>query len=206
MRQPAEFARLSGRRHAPVDQLLIALAAEFGPVDRQFAQERLDDLGRRLFGMAALDAEPAARRLIAVLAGEAGLVPGPAEPAAFLLDRVLASGRGHPALLAAVYLEAARRAGTGLVLVSGGDDWYVGFEQPDDLVLVASVPFATPARVTGPLRRCCGHELAHSVLGELAPCYDALGHKGQAAHARRLRRLLPIGDRLGPELAEEEGG
>ncbi len=197
MESPTEFARLSTRAHAPADRLLLALAAEFGPVGYAAAMERLDDLGRALFGIASLPAEAAARRLVAVLTGEAGLAPGADGPGALMLDRVLATGFGHPALLAATYLEVARRAGTELVLVAGGDAWYAGFDEPDELLLVSSVPLSgRPGPPLG-LRRCCAHELAHFVLGELATRYQALGHKGQAAHARRLRALLPL---RGPQL------
>ena len=64
-RLPA-FATLARRGEPPFDELLLALASEFRWVDRPRALERLDELGRQLFGLAALDPERRAERLAAV--------------------------------------------------------------------------------------------------------------------------------------------
>jgi hypothetical protein len=61
-----------------------------------------------------------------------------------MLDRVLRDRRGHPTLLAAVYHEVARRAGVRLSLFTGGRDWFVGFEEAGELLLVAPSPFVNP--------------------------------------------------------------
>ena len=106
-----------------------------------------------------------------------------------MLDRVLESGRGRPELLAAVYLEVARRAGVSLSLLSSGLNWFVGFEDAEELVLVAPASFDRPVERMD-MRRRCAHELADVVkLGEL---FRAQGRRDEAARALALRKALPV--------------
>ena len=65
-RLPA-FATMARRGEPPFDELLLALASEFRWVDRPRALERLDELGRQLFGLAVLDPGRRAERLATVL-------------------------------------------------------------------------------------------------------------------------------------------
>jgi hypothetical protein len=106
-----------------------------------------------------------------------------------MLDRVLASGRGRPELLAAVYLEVARRAGVSLSLMSSGLNWFLGFEDVDELVLVAPASFDRPLERID-LQRRCPHGLADAVLAALAELFGARGNRPDAAHALTLRRAL----------------
>ena len=112
------FARWCARGRPPVDRLLLALAGQFHQVDEARALDRLDDLARPAFGIATLPLEDGARRLIEAIGQEGGMLSGaPGDPDGLMLDRVLESGRGRPELLAAVYLEVARRAGMSLAVV-----------------------------------------------------------------------------------------
>jgi regulator of sirC expression with transglutaminase-like and TPR domain len=79
-------------------------------VNRAAVSAALDDHARALFGIATLPPVQRARRLGEVLDRELGLRPveGPLEPGAFLLEHVLSSRRGHPALLAVVAHELAQ--------------------------------------------------------------------------------------------------
>ena len=72
-----------------------------------------------------LDPGRRAERLATVLGSENGFEATRLGSATVFLDQVLQSGRGHPALLEVVYLEAARRAGMELVLYSCASSWYV---------------------------------------------------------------------------------
>jgi hypothetical protein len=184
------FARWCARGRPPVDRFLLALAAEFHQVDDAAALERLDELARPAFGIASLPHDADAARLIEAIGEGGGMCPGAAgDPDGLMLDRVLASGRGRPELLAAVYLEVARRAGVSLSLLSSGLNWFVAFEDADELVLVAPASFDRPLERID-LQRRCPHGLVDAVLAGLTDLLDARGVGDQAAHALALRRHL----------------
>jgi hypothetical protein len=193
-RADSAFAGWCARDHPPPDRLLLALAAQFHEVDEASALDRLDELARPAFGIASLPFDDAARRLVAAIGQEGGLICGSAaDPDGLMLDRVLESGRGRPELLAAVYLEVARRAGLSLSLLSAGPDWFVGFEDEDEdeLVLVAPSSFdGSVGRID--LRRRCAHQLADHVLAELGGLFRALARRDEAARALTLRKGLPV--------------
>jgi regulator of sirC expression with transglutaminase-like and TPR domain len=187
--------RWCSRDRPPIDRFMLALAGEFHEVDDAAALERLDDLARPAFGIASLPHEAAAARLIEAIAEGGGMSPGVAgDPDGLMLDRVLASGRGRPELLAAVYLEVARRAGVSLSLLSSGLNWFVGFEEADELVLVAPASFDRPLERID-LRRRCPHALADAVLAGLTDLLEARGAGSEAAHTLVLRRHLRAAQR-----------
>ena len=192
-RLPA-FATLARRGEPPFDELLLALASEFRWVDRARALERLDDLGRQLFGLATLDPGRRAERLVDVLGPGSGFEARRLGSATVFLDQVLQSGRGHPALLAVVYLEAARRAGVELVLYSWGPGWYVGAPDARELVLVAREEPLESDEPSGPamLQSHCAHELAYGILEGLTEVFLRLGRVAPAERALQLRNLLPV--------------
>src|SRR3569833_961762 len=101
----AAFRDLATGGCPPLDDLLLALAAEFGVADAAGTRARLDGYARELFGFAGLDAYGRAVRLAAVVDLELGLRPESGSADAFLLPRVLTRRRGHPVLLAAVAVE-----------------------------------------------------------------------------------------------------
>ena len=102
--------------------MLLAVAAEFRKVDHSGALNELDSLALPLFGAAGLPVRDRLRLMAAELGGPDGLRPGPSVPLDGLwLDRVLEARRGHPALIAAVYIEVARRAGFELALLSASE-------------------------------------------------------------------------------------
>jgi len=196
------FARLAASPCVRADHLLLALAAAFGPTDEDGALELLDDFGRRLFGIASLPPEPAVERIASAMAADVGLVLASSGVEGLMLDQVLRRRRGHPALLAVVHVEAARRAGVELTLLGGEGDWYVGMQAAGELVLI---DFASHTRGPGDrlrLRRHCCHELAHAVLGELSERFAALGREEEAERAIQLQALLPVKRYR----SEEDGG
>jgi Transglutaminase-like superfamily len=188
----SDFARWCAKGSPPVDRLLLAVAAQFHQVDDARALDRLDELARPAFGIVGVESEEAARRLIDVVSVHGGLRPGaPGSPEGFMLDRVLESGRGRPELLAAVYLEVARRAGVSLALLSSGLNWFVGFEDRDELVLVAPSSFDRPVERMNVQRRCA-HQLADVVLGGLDELFAEQGKRDEAELARAMRKALPV--------------
>lgn len=200
------FARLAACGRPPVDRILLELAGEFGPVDRKGTFDQLDDLARGLFGIASLSLEEAGTHLAAALSRDGGFAAGAPRVEGLMLDRVVCTRLGHPALLAAVYHEVARRAGVRVSLFTEARDWYVGFEEAGELLLTAPPPCAAQSGRGLDLRRRCGHELASDVLGGLGRLFRALGNHDQLAHTLRLRELLPAQGPLGQSLSDEQEG
>ena len=103
---------------AQPEDVALAIAAEFEPVDPAAAHERLDGLAAGTRPIASLSPDDRAVALVEELAIRRGLACEPrAVPEALLLDRVLTSGRGHPVALAIAYSAVARRLGWSLLAV-----------------------------------------------------------------------------------------
>lgn len=202
-RRSGSFARLAASGRPPVDRILLALADEFRPADGAGALDQLDELARGLFGIASLSIEEAGTHLIAAVRRD-GFAPGAPRVEGLMLDRVLRDRRGHPALLAAVYHEVARRAGMRVSLFTAGRDWFVGSEEAGEPLLVAHRHLPPRPATSLNLRRCCAHGLAHGVLDELCRLFRAFGHHSRPAHASRLRELLPVPRGLKQSLSEEQ--
>ena len=202
----SSFGLLAGRSNVPLDRLLLALTSEFRSVDRRAVEDALDELALPLFGIGSLAPTQVGRKLVEVLVQQLGFAPGGAGVDSLMLDQVLERRRGHAALLAATFVEVARRAGVRLSLLSDRADWYVGVEDEDELVLVATGP--AHADWPGPpgVRRRCPHELCQVVLEGLGCALQAEGNLAGADHAAALQTLLPLDGRLPRSESEEEGG
>ena len=118
-------------------------------------------------------------------------VDGRADPRAFLLDRVLARRQGHPALLAVVAHELARRAGLAVDVFSSPTGWYVGCDDCGRFALLALGGAAVDITPPG-VRRHCAHEVAFAVLSGLQYSLCASGEHDAAAHVAALREHLPV--------------
>jgi len=136
----------------------------------------------------------AAGEIIAAKLGH--LRPAESEVDGLFLDRVLRDRQGHPALLAAVFVEVARRAGASLCLLSSEQAWFAGLVNDEEAVLVDPAGAASGLRAELLLRRHCAHELAHVVLCELTARYRLLGCATRARRAAELRLVLPLGEEL----------
>lgn len=186
------YARLASGPCPNVADLLLSVAGALGHVDGPATLELLDDHARALFGLPALEPRAAADRLVAVLVDELGFgVDRAGDADAWLLDRVVARRRGHPALLAVVAYELARRAGAPTAVLTGSDGWYVCMGDADAAVFVT---FGGAARVPTPdtLRRHCAHELAFVVLTGLERAFERATDLAGARRAAGLRTLLPV--------------
>jgi Transglutaminase-like superfamily len=188
------FPRLARSSDPPFDAMLLALAAEFHAVDRSAALNELDELARPLFGIRGRDPREAGELIAAELAP--GLAPAWQSVDDLFLDRVLRRRRGHPALLAVVYVEVARRAGVSLSVLSSEDAWFAGLVGDDAAMLVD--PAAAGGLMRARLTLCfhCAHELAHVVLCALTTRFRALGDADKARRAAELRLALPLGEKL----------
>jgi len=187
----SEFLALTRRPDPPLDDLLLALTAEFRPVDRALARERLDDLSRCLFGLDGLDAAGQAGCVAHALRHELGLRPVESrDPETLFLDRVLEQREGHPLLLAVIAVELARRAGAIAHVCSAPTRLFAGFgDDAERLVEVTRPAGRAPDPAT--VVRHGSHAVAFGVLGGLSDGYAHLpGRSDEAHHAFILQRVL----------------
>ena len=176
---------------APADALL-AIAAEFRPLDADHTSFRLDELARSLFPVAAeRDPEAAARSLAALLTEEARLRRDESSLEGLWLDRTLERRAGHPLALAVIAAEIGRRAGLAVGICSTAWGWYAGIGEPERLWLIdpSTEPGPTPS---GPVRSHCGHEVAFAALTGIYARLVRDGDEPGANHAVRLRGRLPV--------------
>jgi Transglutaminase-like superfamily len=186
------FAELAAGPCPAAADLLISLAAEFEAVEPEAVQVELDDAARTLFGIARLPAIEQAQRLAAALDGGMALEPAGDDPAGLLIHRVLATKRGHPAMLASVGAELAVRAGVEARVYSSLTRWFVGLQGGDGVLLLDARLGDGTGCVPGQVRGYCSHELAFCVLTGLAQRYHAHRMRIRAQRAERLRRALPV--------------
>ena len=124
------FSRLACGGCPPLADLMLALAAEFRTVDEAAAEERLDELGRPLFGLEPRAAASALARCVGGFEAERMSVGG------LWLDTVLAERSGHPLVLAAIAAEAGRRAGLAIHVLSTSTGWYAGLADEERMWLI----------------------------------------------------------------------
>jgi regulator of sirC expression with transglutaminase-like and TPR domain len=212
MTGPASFAVLAARPDPPLDELALAIAAEFRAVDRRAALWLLDALGEELAedlgaGDRTPEAEAAAcAALLGRRHGFAGDRDEYDDPRNSMLDLVLARRRGLPILLSAVYIEVARRAGVPIVGVGLPGHFVVGhFGAAPPLLLD---PFAGGGPVEGAappalVRPWGAHEIALRMLNNLVGSFQRRGDVGSAIRAATLRLELPAEERLRDALRTE---
>ncbi|MEA2156904.1 MAG: hypothetical protein QOE11_3044 [Solirubrobacteraceae bacterium] len=190
----APFAVLAARNDPPLDELALALAAQFREVDDVAAMARLDELGEQVAGAGGdeLDA------LVAVLGrrhGFAGDRDSYDDPANSMLDVVLERRAGLPISLSVVYVEVARRAGIALAGVGLPAHYVVGCFARTPPVLLD--PFAGGASLDVPdsehVRPWGAHETALRMLNNLVGSYTRRNDLGRAIRAAEMRLELGPG-------------
>jgi regulator of sirC expression with transglutaminase-like and TPR domain len=201
-----DFETLALQHAPPLDELAIALAAEFGDVASDRAVEQLDELGRevadcRIDGLGVPHGEAAVCRVVlAERHGFGGSSSDYGDPRNSMLDQVLDRRVGLPITLSVVYVEVARRAGIELAGVGLPGHFVVGHFGAGQPLLID--PFERGAVV--PLRRANAahvrpwgaHEVALRMLNNLVRSYGDRGDLSRALHAADLRQLLPVHDAL----------
>src|SRR3954447_18091445 len=151
MAQTRPFAELAAPPDARLDELALAMAAEFRTVDAAQALATLDALGTELAAAAAGaagDQDAEARACAEVLGrrhGFAGDREQYDDPANSMLDVVLERRSGLPILLSVVYVEGARRAGLAMAGGAVPGHFVVGRLEPPPPVLLD--PFAGVLRL-----------------------------------------------------------
>ena len=196
------FASLAAEPDAPLDELALALAAEFRPVDADAALAELDRLGSELAALEAVspvEQADACRTLLGEREGFAGDREEYDHPKNSMLDLVVERRRGLPILVSAVYAEVARRAGIPIVGVGLPGHYVVGHFGTDPPLLLD--PFAggvlvapeAPRELVRPWR---AHETALRMLNNLVSAYAARLDLVNTIRAAELRLSLPLDARL----------
>ncbi len=196
------FAELAATPEATLDQLALALAAEFREPDVAGAIGQLDLLGAELADAAGqTNGTPdelalACAQLLGVSHGFSGDRQHYYHPDNSMLDLVLRRRRGLPILLSVVYIEVARRAEIPLAGVGLPGHFVVGHFGTDPPLLLD--PFSGgltfDAKVTADfLRPWRPDEIAMRMLHNLVAAYQGRGDLGAAIRAAGMRLELPSG-------------
>jgi len=187
------FTRLAAGPCPALADVMLAVAGEFGTVDRRRADDRLDEVARMLFGLAGLEPITQAEQLVAVLHDALAFrATSDDDPAGLLLDQVLEHRRGDPLLIAVLGSELALRAGVGAAVYCSPTRWFVGLPHGDRLILLDARLREGCGAAPRHIRGLCPHEVAFCVLTGLARRYAAQKRHREARHAARLRLALPI--------------
>jgi regulator of sirC expression with transglutaminase-like and TPR domain len=212
----ARFAELAARPEPPLDELALALAAEFRRVDAGAALAALDALGAEVAdaiaavrGSGAAAEARACAEVLGVRHGFAGDREEYDHPDNSMLDRVLERRRGLPIVLSVVYVAAAARAGVPLAGVGLPGHFVVGHFGADPPLLMD--PFAGGAELTGDVesrfvRPWTPAEIAMRMLNNLVGSYQRRANLGGAITAARLRLDLPAEPALRASLNTELRG
>ena len=199
-----DFATVAARRSPALDELALALAAEFREVDADEAMLALDRLGAELAeaaGGSPREEAEACRLVLGERHGFAGHRDNYDDPDNSMLDLVLERRRGLPILLSTVYVEAARRAGIGLAGVGLPGHYVVGHFGAEPPLLIdafaggrivdaGALVEADPEAI----RPCSPHEAALRMLTNLVGSYARRGDLGHAIRAAELRLALPLAE------------
>jgi regulator of sirC expression with transglutaminase-like and TPR domain len=183
------FADLARAPAPEIDDLALALAAEFGPVDDAAARAELDRLGEEV----AKEDDHDHARIVEVLARRHGFT-GDREayddPQNSMLDAVLRRRKGLPILLSVVYIAVGRRAGIEV------DGWSL----PGHFVVAIGPrvidPFdgGTLLTVDAEIEPWAPKDIALRMLNNLVGSYQRRGDLGGALTAAELRMTLPGAD------------
>ena len=197
-----DFETLAQVREPPLDELALAVAAEFRTIDADGALAELDRLGSELAELAqSASPEDQAEACRVVLGERYGFIGDREEyddPQNSMLDLVPDRRCGLPILLSIVYVETARRAGFPLAGVGLPGHYVVGHFGAEPPLLLD--PFSGGVSVSGVapevaaiyVRPWAAHETGLRILNNLTAAYSSRGDFGRAIGAAKLRLLLPL--------------
>jgi hypothetical protein len=169
------------------DRAQLAIAGALVGTDPEPVQARLDDAARALFGAGALGVCEQAAALAGLLTDGLALQPLGGECRALLLDEALAHREAHPALIALIGHELARRAGLRSFVGAIGERHWTVLQAEGEMALVGCELLERPP-APDEVRPRCAYEMAGTVLGMLR----ALGPPVWRPQLAELRRALPL--------------
>jgi len=197
------FETLAQQPEARLDELALALAAEFHAADGEAALAMLDELGAEVAEVTEPGSPAAEAEACRLVLGERHGFLGDRErydhPENSMLDRVLERRRGLPILLSVVYIETARRAAIPLRGVGLPGHYVVGHFGADPPLLLDPFAGGLPARglphdvASHAVRPWRNHETALRMLNNLAATFSARADYPSAIRAAELRLELPVG-------------
>jgi len=176
---------------APLEEVALAIAAEFRTVDLEGARANLDRLAEGFDGLGSLTPEERAQALLSGLIERRGLAATTCGcPDGLLLDQVLDLRRGHPLALCIVHVAVARRLGFELHVAGSGAVVMIGdpFTRPP--LLIDPVPGGR--RLPSSLHWLCPHVVGARMLTLLSERFATRGSLGDAIRAAELRDFLPL--------------
>jgi regulator of sirC expression with transglutaminase-like and TPR domain len=197
-----DFKTLAKLPDAPLDELALALAAEFRTVEADAAMAELDRLAEELAELSGTGAPDEQAEACRLLLGERHGFTGDRDeydhPDNSMLDLVLGRRRGLPILLSVVYVEVARRAGFSLGGVGLPGHYVVAHFGAEPPLLLD--PFSGGVTVAGVapevaeiyVRPWSSHETGLRILNNLRGAYSARADFSRAIRAAELRLLLPL--------------
>ncbi|WP_205698347.1 transglutaminase-like domain-containing protein [Conexibacter sp. SYSU D00693] len=205
------FHELAALPDPPLDELALALAAEFRDVDDAAARATLDALAQDLAAaLARTDGSPqeearVAGDVLGTAHGFAGDERQYDDPRNSMLDVVLERRRGLPILLSVVYVAVGRRTGVALEGVGLPGHYVVGHFGCDPPLLLD--PFGGGSLVethdAAAVRPWSAHDTAMRMLNNLVGSFRRRAHLAHAIKAAQLRLVLPS-DPDGREVLERE--
>jgi hypothetical protein len=198
--EPVPFA-LAATGCPPHAELAVSLAGAFHDVDAEALDESLARLALRIPDSAPAD--PAAGLRAVAELWRQGALPDPCPEAGdvdldcLAIDRALLAGRAHPLVQALLAVEAGRRRGLSLGLVSNGVDHCVAHTQLDAPVVVGvpSGRLADGRNLAPVLSWRCAHEACALLLDEMERRMLLCDRLGEALRAAELRLCLPLDER-----------
>ena len=182
-----ELSRLTG---APLEDVALAIAAEFKPVRVAEAQARLDALARPLGQLATGRPEVRATALVEAVRSAGYATEGDEHPRSLMFDDVLATHGGHPLALAIVHVAVARRAGFALFPVGNERAVLLADRATDPPLVIDPVPDG--GSVSVPLHWLCPHLVALRMIEAIGCRYMRRGDLANGIRAAELRTMLPL--------------
>jgi hypothetical protein len=196
------FSIAASQSCPPHAELAAALAAEFRTVDARALDHALDDLALELVGAHAGAPLDQLDVLASAMAAFERL-EAPLDPAALLIDVVLARLSGHATTLAVIAAEAGRRAGLEVGVAGDGLGHVVAHRGAGAVVFDPTLG-AVRTVEDRPLAWRCAHQVTFALLGEHIDRALRVGDLAGALRAAELRLELPMerwdNDRLEREL------
>jgi hypothetical protein len=197
MLTPLPFTLQATQACVPHAELALSLAAAFHDVDA----ERVDGQIERLADQLVLrqSAEPIDQLYaLADLLGDAAMPEAAvgSDVCGLMIDDALAQGAAHPLVRAVIVVEAGRRRGLELGIVSNGSEHCIGHEQLDEPLLVRADSGAVvdAQELSDTLQWHCSHEVCGLLLDELEERWLLWTRIDDALLAANLRLSLPLDD------------
>jgi len=203
------FSELASRAAPPLDELALALAAEFRDVERGSALAELDRFGAEVTAEIERLGRDEAEALSGVLGGRHRFIGDRDEydhPDNSMLDLVIERRKGLPIVLSVLYIEVGRRAGVPIAGVGLPGHYVVADLEREPPLLLDPFSGGGALEIEAPLelRPWGAHETALRMLNNLTGSYLRRGDLARAIRAAKLRLDLPLDDSdaeaLGAEL------